>query len=414
MGAASAGRARLALRAFAWALCAIAAAATAASAGPIAGGRASTQLMAYSDESGKEHLLLQQYVRTLVRGFDNAGTVTVSGYGRISGDVQNGDDFEGRLYYLYLDKRGLFRGTDLRLGRQFFWVAAGSAIVDGARIDVRPWDFATLTAVGGRHVLFDLTGEQTRRGDYASAFQLSFDAIPDGSAALSWYRAHDESDLARDSVGFEGAKRLGKQVEAFSQLRADLITETFTEIDAGLRTTTIDGLSASAEYLRTIPEFDTTSIYATMAVEKFEYGALRAQYDWNSNLSFSGEYRREKYGDGGIGNGFEAGIRYKPWDGSQGSAFAGAVWRTGAGGDLLGFDLSGEYAWNPTLLLFGGVQHDAFQTDMMTGSRHATRFWGGFEKKIRKGLAASGRVEDTVSTDSSRDFRGRLTLNVNF
>jgi hypothetical protein len=389
-------------------------AAPAAAEGPVLSGRSSTQIMAFSDESGKDRVLAQQYLRALVRGLDNDGTLTVSGYGRLSGDIRNGEAFEGRLYYLYLDKREMLPATDVRVGRQFFWNAAGSAIVDGGRVDVHPYRLMTLTAVGGRHVVFDLTGEETRRGDYAGALQLSFDSIPDGSAAISWYRATDESDLARDAVGFEGAKQLGKNAEVFTQLRADLVTETFTEVDAGIRTTPLPNLTVGAEFLRTVPEFDTTSIYATMAVEKYDYASLTSQYDWNSNLSFTAEFRREKYGDGGTGNGAELGVRYKPFDGSLGSVFGGMIWRTGAGGDLLGFELSGEYAWSPTLLLVGGIQQDAFQTDMMTGSRHATRFWGGVESKLRKNLSLSARVEDTISTDASKDLRARLTLNANF
>ncbi len=382
--------------------------------GPTVSGRASTQLMAYSDESGKDHVLLQQYLRFLSRGFDNNNTLTVSGYGRVSADVQNGNQGEGRLYYLYVDKRELLPATDVRLGRQFFWVAAGSAIVDGARLDVHPFNFVTLTAAGGRHVVFDLTGEETGRGDYAGAVQLSFDAIPGGSAALSWFRVRDENELARDTVGFEGTKQLGKNADAFAQLRADLISESFTEIDAGLRTTPLMDLTVSAEYLRTVPEFDATSIYSVFAVEAYEYGALRTQYDVSSHLSLSGEYRRERFGDGGIGNGAEAGTRYKPWDGSLGSVYGGMIWRTGAGGDLLGFELSGEYAYDVGTLLVGGIQRDAFQTDMMTSSRHATRFWGGVESKLRKNLTAAARVEDTITTESGKDVRARLTLNVNF
>jgi hypothetical protein len=395
-------------------LLALLAAVAPAAAGPVATGRASTQLMAYSDDFGKDHLLAQQYLRAFVRGLDNAGKLTASGYGRLSGDLQDGGGLEGRLYYLYVDKRELLPAVDFRLGRQFVWFAAGSAIVDGGRIDYRPFGLVTLTAAGGRHVVFDLTGEETRRGDFAGALQLSFDAIPDGSASISWYRASDENELARDSVGFEGAKQLGKNVELFARLRADLLTETFTELDAGLTATPFEKLTVGAEFIRTVPEFDATSIYSTFAVEKYDYASLRGQFDWSSNLSVSGEYRREEYGDGGVGNGAEAGIRYKPFDGTLGSGFAGVIWRGGAGGDLLGFELSGDYAWSPSTLLVGGVQHDAFQTDMMTNGRNATRIWGGVESKLRRNLSLSGRLEDTISTDMQRDFRARLSLNVNF
>jgi hypothetical protein len=90
------------------------------------------------------------------------------------------------------------------------------------------------------------------------------------------------------------------------------------------------------------------------------------------------------------------------------------LWRTGEGGDLLGFELSGDYAWSARTLLAGGIQVDDFQTDMMTEARRATKVWAGVERKIRKGLALSGRVEDTVTSSSGKDVRARLTLNADF
>lgn len=376
-------------------------------------GRLSSQVNLYSD-GVDDHADLYQHARFFLSGLDNAGTLTVSGYGRIGGDVQNGDDGGGRLYYLFVDKKGLLPKVDFRLGRQFFFVSAGSAIVDGGRVDYHPFGAVTITVAGGRHVLFDITGEETKSGDFAGGIQIGFDSVPEGSLDLSYFVTYDENDLARETVGATGAKRIGKYGEAFGQARLDLLSEVFTEYDLGFRSAYFEPLTLAVEYLRTVPQFDATSIYSVFAAEAFEMFSVRGQYDFTSNSTFSAEFRREMYGDGEAGGGGEIGYRYRPWDGSIGSLYAGAIYRDGAGGDLLGFELSGEYKYMAKYFLAGGIQHDAFQTDMMTDSKSATKLWIGAETKIRKNVTASARIEDTIATDYSKDIRARFALNVDF
>lgn len=376
-------------------------------------GRASTQALLFSDESEKEHFDLAQYARFHARGFDTGNTVSVSGYGRAWGDVQQGGGVEGRLYYLYLDKKELVRKTDVRVGRQFFFVSAGAGIVDGARIDARPVGPLSVTVVGGRHVLFGVTGEDTRGGDVAAAIQASLaDAIPEGYLNLSYFTSYDESELARQIVGLAGNKRFRDYGELYTQLRYDLMSDVFSEVQVGARSAVVPKLRLNAEYFRSIPVFDASSIFVVFAVERFEEALLRAEYDLSPKVAVSGEYRLEGYGGGDSANAVEAGLRYRPRDGA--SIYAAAVWRDGAGGDLIGFELSGDVLYAKKYLVALGAQHDVYKRDLMTGSESASRIWAGGEVRLRKDVSVSARIQDDFNENFDNDVRARLALNVDF
>jgi hypothetical protein len=375
-------------------------------------GRASTQALWFSDEFGTDHFDLAQYARFSARQIDAGNTVSVNGYGRAWGDVQQGGGVEGRLYYLYLDKKGLPGKTDVRAGRQFFFVSAGSAIVDGVRLDTRPFGPLAVTAVGGRHVFFNTTGEETKRGDIAAAVQVSLAGVPDASLDLSYLVKYDENDLAQEIVGLAGSKRFAKYGELYTQLRFDLLSEVWSEIQVGARTAILPQWTFNAEYFRTIPVFDASSIFSVFAVERFQEVLLRAQYDLNKRISLNGEYRNESFGDGDAANVGEVGVRFRPADGL--SLYGAGIWRVGTGGNLYGFEISGDKVVLQKYILAAGVQHDSFRRELTNSYDAATRFWVGAEAKLRKNLSAQARVEDTISDQFNKDIRARLALNLDF
>jgi len=374
-------------------------------------GRSSTQALWFADEFGTDHFDLSQYLRIQARQFDNADTISINGYGRAWMDTEGGG-VDGRLYYLYIDKKELLKKTDVRLGRQFFFVSAGSALVDGARLDTRPFGPLAITLVGGRHVLFDVNGEATRSGDSAAAVQVSLTGIPGFSADLSFFATHDGDDLAREIIGLSASKRFSKYGELYTQLRYDLLSQIWSEIQVGARTAIVPKLTLNVEYFRTIPVFDATSIFAVFAVERFQEVMVRAQYDISPKFSLSGEYRNENYGGDDTANVGELGIRYRPKDGV--SLYGAGILREGTGGNLLGFELSGDMVVLKKFILSAGVQHDNFRRELMTSYDSATRFWVGGEAKLMKNVSATARIEDTVSQQFNKDVRARMALNVDF
>ncbi len=376
------------------------------------GGSSSSQASWFQDEAGADHFDLAQYARVSTRNFDSADTIRIDGYGRANGDVQQGEGVEGRLYYLYLDKKGLPGQSSVRVGRQFFFVSAGSALIDGAKIETRAAGPLAFSLAGGRNVLFSTTGEFTHGGDIAAGAQVALTSIPQGSLNLSYMVTYDQSDLATEKVGLAADKRFGKYGEIYTQLRFDVLSEVWNEIQVGARTAVVPHLNLAAEYFRTIPTFEATSIYSVFAVERYQEVSAKAEYELSHSVAIEGEYRNESYGAGDTANVGEAGVRYRPTDAS--SLYAAGIWRNGAGGKLAGFELSGTVAVAKKYTLAAGVQRDVYQRDQMTGKESASRFWLGGDVKLRKDVSVAARVEDNINENWNNDVRARLALNVDF
>jgi hypothetical protein len=375
-------------------------------------GRSSSQASWFEDERGADHFNLAQYLRFSTRDYDPADTIRVDGYGRANGDIQQGDGVDARLYYLYFDKKGLPGKTSLRVGRQFFFVSAGSALIDGAKVETSPVGPVTLTVAGGRNVMFSTTGEFTRGGDLAAGAQLAVTAIPQGSLNLSYLVTYDQSELATEKVGLAADKRFGKFGEIYTQLRFDVLSEVWNEIEVGATTSIVPRLKLTAEYFRSIPTFEATSIYSVFAVNRYQEIAGKADFEITKKLSVEGEYRNENYGDDGKANVGELGIRFRPTDAS--SLYASGIWRNGDGGQLAGFELSGDMAVAKKYTVAAGVQHDVYKRDLMTGNESASRVWLGGDVKLRKDVSVAARVEDNFNENWNNDVRARLALNVDF
>jgi hypothetical protein len=375
-------------------------------------GRGSTQALWFADEFGGDHIDIAQYLRLSARQLDAGDTLRMHGYGRAWGDAEQGGGVEGRLYNLYLDKKEIAKRTDVRVGRQFFFVGAGSGIVDGARVDTRAYGPLAITVVGGRDVIFGTRGEATHKGDVAAAVQVGLTIIPEGSLDLSYYLKYDENDLAREIYGLTANKRFGKVGELYTQLRFDYLSEVWSEIQVGARTAVVPRLTLNAEYFRSIPVFDASSIFAVFAVERFQEILLRADYDLTALIALRGEYRNENFGGGDEANVGEAGVRYRPQDGT--SLYGAAIWRTGTGGNLYGFELSADRVFLKKYTLAAGVQHDSFRRELMNDYDEATRFYLGGEARVLKNVSVAARIEDTISDKISKDVRARLALNYDF
>ena len=129
-------------------------------------------------------------------------------------------------------------------------------------------------------------------------------------------------------------------------------------------------------------------------------------------FSLNGEYRNENFGGDDTANVGELGVRYRPKDGV--SIYGAGIWREGTGGNLLGFELSGDMVVLKKFILSAGVQHDNFRRELMTSYDSATRFWIGGEAKLMKNVSATARIEDTISQQYNKDVRARMALNVDF
>jgi hypothetical protein len=231
--------------------------------------------------------------------------------------------------------------------------------VDGARIDTRIAGPVAFTLVGGRNVLFDTTGETTKRGDGAVAAQASLTNLPEAHLDLSYYLTYDENDLAKELVGLSGSKRFARYGELYTRLRYDVLSEVFGEIQFGGRSAYFPKVVLNAEYFRSIPVFEATSIFSVFAVDRYQEMLLRADYDLTPKVTLNGEYRNESYGGGDKANAGEAGVRYRPVNGV--TVYGAGIWRVGTGGNLAGFELSGECVVKKDFLVAAGIQRDSFR-----------------------------------------------------
>lgn len=383
-------------------------------------GRSSTQALFYPDVYGKSQFDLSENLLVSARKFDPADSLRINAYGRVWGSVTGGGGVEGRLYYLYLDKKDLVKETDVRVGRQYFFVSAGSAIVDGARIDTRAIGPLAFTLIGGWEASYNYVyigpqahgTNESEGGNYVGGVQVSLATVPDTSLDLSWLVTYDDGDLAQSILGLAGSRRFGKYGELYGQLRYDLLSELFSEVTVGAKANVGPKLTLNGEYFYSVPVFDATSIYSVFAVDRFQQILLRADYVLSPKVTLNAEYRNENYEEGSAANVGEAGVTFRPMEGA--TVYAAGIWRVGTGGNVGGFELSGSKVFAKDYLAILGVQSDSFKREGMSGYDQGTRIWAGLEAKLTKNIALSGRIEDTISTEISKDVRARLALNVSF
>lgn len=134
-------------------------------------GRSSTQFMFFNNELlEKRQVQFAEYLRLGITNIDKEGKFNVYGYGRLSQDMNVGEGGAGRLYYLYGDYRDLYDKVNLRIGRQFVNLAAGSAIVDGGQVTLKNVGPVAFTVLGGHDVIFGQTGELS---DHGAVFGLA-------------------------------------------------------------------------------------------------------------------------------------------------------------------------------------------------------------------------------------------------
>jgi hypothetical protein len=375
-------------------------------------GRSSSQASWFRDEAGADHFDLAQYARVSTRNYDSGDTIRIDGYGRANGDVYQGDGVDGRLYYLYLDKKGLPGQTSVRVGRQFFFVSAGSALIDGAKVEAKAVGPIAFSLAGGRNVMFSTNGEFTHGGDLAAGAQVGLTNIPQGALNLSYLVTYDQSELATEKIGLAADKRFGKYAELYTQIRYDVLSEVWNEVEVGASTAIVPHVKLTAEFFRSTPTFEATSIFSVFAVDRYQEIAAKADVEISKSLSAECEYRNESYSEDDKANVGEAGIRYRPTDAS--SVYAAGIWRNGSGGKLAGFELSGDVAVAKKYTLAAGIQHDVYRRDLQTGNQTASRFWVGGDVKLRKDISVAARVEDSVNENWNNDVRARLALNVDF
>ncbi|SNB46355.1 hypothetical protein [Geobacter sp. DSM 9736] len=377
-------------------------------------GRSSTQFLSFNNEwlNDQRQTELAEYLRLSITNIDKAGKFSIHGYGRASQDLSNGEGLNGRLYYLYGEYRDLYDKLDVRAGRQFVNLAAGSAIMDGAQVDLKNVGPVAFTVLGGRDVVFGLNGEigdatntVLGLGAYLTGFQKT-------DLEVSWFRKWDGGDISRDIIGVMGKQYLFNNLQVYGNARYDLPSETFNEVQAGVRYYPTSDLILTAEYFQSYPQFDTTSIYSVFAVNRYAEGVFRVDYTINDKVAVNGGYNRQGYGDGAHADVYFAGVGVRPIEPLRVNLEYDK--RSGYYGSLDGVIIDAAYDITKVAQVAAGFNYDVYERDALTGDEIARRYWAGGKYKIANNMALSGRIQNDVNERYSSNVSGRVTFDYDF
>ncbi len=375
-------------------------------------GRSSTQFTWFTDIlTEKKQAEFGESLSLSITKLDKDNKLTFQGYGRLTQDIRNGDGLSGRLYYLYGDYSNLFDKMDIRVGRQFVNSAAGNAIIDGGKVDLKNVGPVAFSVMGGRNVFFDLNGEGTNYRDFAFGAAAYLNGFRNTDAEVSYFMKLDNDGVARDQVGASFKQYLFNSVKLYGNTRFDMPSETFSEVLAGVKYYPLANLVLTGEWYQSYPVFDSTSIFSVFAVSRYQEGVFRADYTINNMISVNAGYSKQDY-EGADADVFELGCRIRPIEHLQ--VTLEYDHRNGYGGDLNGGIAEVAYEATKKLEIAGGIHFDVYERDKLTGEETARKYWLGSRYKIDDKMSASVRVEDNVNARYKEDWTGRVAFNYDF
>ncbi len=375
-------------------------------------GRSSTQFTWFTDIfTEKKQAEFGEYLSLSVTKIDKDNKLSIQGYGRFTQDIQNGDGLNGRLYYLYGDYSNLYDKVDVRLGRQFVNYAAGSALIDGGKIELKNIGPVAFSVMGGRNVFFDLNGEATRSQDFAFGAAAYLAGYRNTDAELSYFMKLDKDGVARDQFGAAFKQYLLNSLKVYANTRFDMPSETFSEVLAGVKYFPMADLVLTGEWYQSYPIFDSTSIYSVFAVSRYQEGVFRLDYTINDKISANFGYSKQDY-EGAEADVYEVGCRIRPID--RVNVNLSYDRRSGYGGKLNGGIAEVAVEATKKLEVAGGLHYDVYERDRATGEETARKYWLGGKYKIKGNMSASVRVEDNVNARYKDDYSGRMAFSYDF
>jgi hypothetical protein len=376
-------------------------------------GSSSTQYQWFTDYlTGNKQAEFGEYLNLTVSKIDPAGKLTLTGYGRVTQDILNGEGLNGRLYYLYGDYSNLYDKVDIRLGRQFVNYAAGTALVDGGKIDLKNVGPLAFSVMGGRNVIFNLDGEASTGRDFVWGIATYLTGFKNTDAELSYFMKLDDAGIARDQIGGTFKQYLFNSLKVYSNARFDVTGEVFSEVLAGVKYYPNADLVLTGEWFQSYPIFDNSSIYSVFAVDRYQEGVFRADYTINDMIGVNAGYTKQFYTEDTDINVYELGARIRPIEKVQ--LNLNYDYQLGNGTKLNGGAVEVVYEPTKPLELAGGIHYDTYERDRITGRETARKYWLGSKYKISKSMTASIRVEDNVSQEFTSDWAGRLAFKYDF
>lgn len=374
-------------------------------------GRLSTVLETYETFEGEDALSFHQYLNLTVDDplKREAGNYFYF-YGRYAKDLNEKDDFlESRIYSAFLNVKEVLPGADLRLGRQFIYTVAGSALADG--VELRAHE------VGGRANLRVFAGGDARfdadysSGDWLMGGSVDIMNIPETSLGLSFFQRHDGWDVSRRAVGLYAGRSLNPSLKLYGEARYDLISEILDTFLIEGKLFTGKSLTTSLGYYYNVPVFDATDIYSVFAVDEYKEAFLRSDYRLNEWVSLFGSYTHAFYDETEDSDSVELGALMRKH--KEFSLFASAFVEEGED-DMLGGRLNARYHASDDLSVGAGLESDSYRRRQMEESDSASRYFFDSKYYISPKAHLYARVEGLKSIYSDNDIRMRIKFSYAF
>jgi hypothetical protein len=372
----------------------------------------STQFLWGDDMTGNSQATVAQYLRFSYN--PEKKNFSAAGYGRLWQDVEQGsirnDDFNTRLYYLYLDYNPI-EELSMRLGRQYINLSAGSSLMDGATVNVNKLGPLGLTVAAGRDVVYSLDSETTRTGNYFLGLDVHLQDVKNTQLGVSYVRKYDHKDLSREEFGMN-FRYIYKWLSPYAELKYDRLSKAFDEATIGIDLFPVTNLAVKAEFYHSYPTFDSTSIFSVFAVDKFREYLLSAEYSLpKAPVSIFGQYKRQTYEDDSNADVFAVGTRFFPND--KLTLSASVDYRNSYEDKDWGFEVMGDYKINKKFLVAAGVQHNAYQRPDDDGNRSAQRYWVGGKWQASQKMGVTARLEGNANESFSHRMLSRIALDWN-
>ena len=359
---------------------------------------------------GENALPFYQYLRLNLKEGSGEEARRVRVYGRLAFDFADEVDPDSRLYYAYFEQKGIWKGADLRIGRQWINTVAGSPIIDGLRLDIGREGLFDISLFGGGYVIV----EDDDTDDYIWGVSLKDDFWDRTNLTASYLQKWVDGDLATEMFGFSGRTRVSKRGSAYGEFQYDMLSRVMAYYLAGIRLVPGNRWTLKGEYFGHIPVFDATDIYSVFAVDEYREATVSADYRVNRSWTLFGSYTREIYESFDDSNVVEAGLELRKTGGYSG--YVSTVFRSGEE-DLKGIKVDYRMPVFYDIRLDIGAEFNVYsridteEDDEDTSTR---RYWVEGSRNLGDDISLRAKFERVESIVYDYYNRGRISLRYRF